>query len=603
MPDNSSASGGDKPAGQAGALDGAVEPDKAGSDQLQADWSSDAKAEKPGQGLSKQSGSEKFSATDVSGAIIKESSKRSYLSRDRGAGDGNLNNVANQVTKLTRHIEPAGKTAADNSREFTVMSAVLKSEAQLFSPFALKPMLVPIKSEFSQTSTDKTFEILKPQLLEFLELTAKASNDSSRLSRAEARGLSDTRERLVNCDNANDALSNALHLARLYQHLRYIEEAKQATLFSLGIDPDNLLGKQLLKELERVQTTDLGLSQGIALDPLFTKSALRNRIINLSGGKVIVVGDLLIDELVEGRPERISREAPVLVLEHVDTELIPGGAANTAHNITALGGKCHAIGVCGTDDYAPKLAAVLTRYGITHDLVADESRPTTVKSRVISKSHSLLQQLLRIDRISHAKISSAIESQLIEKISEANDKRPSHAIIVSDYKAGVITDGVIAAVRKLAETRETMVIVDAQNSFERFGNCTLMTPNQPDAEAASGIKITSKESLKQLGEMLLNKSGVKALLVTRGGDGMVLFERGKPMVELPAFNRSEVFDVTGAGDTVVATMALALTSGATMVEAMALGNLAASIVVRKPGTEVTSQKEMLDHLEQLNLPD
>jgi rfaE bifunctional protein kinase chain/domain len=146
-----------------------------------------------------------------------------------------------------------------------------------------------------------------------------------------------------------------------------------------------------------------------------------------------------------------------------------------------------------------------------------------------------------------------------------------------------------------------MVIVDAQNSFERFGNCTLMTPNQPDAEAASGIKITSRESLKQLGDVLLNKSGVKALLVTRGGDGMVLFERGKPMVELPAFNRSEVFDVTGAGDTVVATMALALTSGASMPEAMALGNLAASIVVRKPGTEVTSQKEMLQHLEQLNL--
>jgi rfaE bifunctional protein kinase chain/domain len=405
---------------------------------------------------------------------------------------------------------------------------------------------------------------------------------------------------LLNCDNLGDALSNTLHLARLYQHLRYIEEAKRATLFALGIDPDNPTGKQLFKELERVQITELGLKTSVEPSP-FSKSALRNRIINLSGGKVVVVGDLLIDELVEGRPERISREAPVLVLEHVDTELIPGGAANTAHNITALGGKCHAIGVCGKDDYAPKLAKVLERYGITYDLIEDESRPTTVKSRVISKSHSLLQQLLRIDRISHAKIDSQIESRLIEKINTANQS--FNAIIVSDYKAGVITDGVIAAVRALAENRDTMVIVDAQNSFERFGNCTLMTPNQPDAEAASGIKITSRESLKQLGEVLLNKSGVKALLVTRGGDGMVLFERGKPMVELPAFNRSEVFDVTGAGDTVVATMALALTSGASMPEAMALGNLAASIVVRKPGTEVTSQKEMLQHLEQLNLPE
>lgn len=130
-----------------------------------------------------------------------------------------------------------------------------------------------------------------------------------------------------------------------------------------------------------------------------------------------------------------------------------------------------------------------------------------------------------------------------------------------------------------------------------------MTPNQPDAEAYGEMKITSKESLQKLGDLLLEKSGVKALLVTRGGEGMVLFQKGVEMFEIPAFNRSEVFDVTGAGDTVVATMSLALTSGATMEESMALGNLAASIVVRKPGTAVTSQKEMLDHLEKLNLPD
>ena len=130
-----------------------------------------------------------------------------------------------------------------------------------------------------------------------------------------------------------------------------------------------------------------------------------------------------------------------------------------------------------------------------------------------------------------------------------------------------------------------------------------MTPNQPDAEAYGEMKITAKESLQKLGDLLLEKSGVKALLVTRGGEGMVLFQKGVEMFEIPAFNRSEVFDVTGAGDTVVATMSLALTSGATMEESMALGNLAASIVVRKPGTAVTSQKEMLDHLEKLNLPD
>jgi len=213
-----------------------------------------------------------------------------------------------------------------------------------------------------------------------------------------------------------------------------------------------------------------------------------------------------------------------------------------------------------------------------------------------------MQQLLRIDRISHEPISRESEAALIEKINNAQNVE-THAIILSDYKAGVITDGVIAAVKKMAKEKDLMVIVDAQGDFQRFQDCTLMTPNQPDAEAYAQMEINSREALEKLGEILLNKSGVKALLVTRGGEGMVLFQKGKPMFEIPAFNRSEVFDVTGAGDTVVATMALALTSGASMEEAMALGNLAASIVVRKPGTAVTSQKEMLEHLEKLNLPD
>jgi rfaE bifunctional protein kinase chain/domain len=529
----------------------------------------------------------------ASSQISKDTAGRAYLS----SRFKDLDLSAANLPKVQRNIEP--DAPLEKSKEFTLMSQAEK-EAASFFPIGLKEPFRLRKSDFNTDSAEeKRLDKFKPRIDELLDALAIINTD--RLSAAERKSLTDTREKLQNCDNLNDALSNALHLARLYQHLQYIEEAKKSTLFALGIDPDNLLGKQLFKELERVHPVDLGISQVVSGIALFTKSGLRSRIINLSGGKVIVVGDLLIDELVEGRPERISREAPVLILEHVDTELIPGGAANTAHNITALGGKCHAIGVCGKDEYGPKLASVLEHHGITHSLVEDPSRPTTVKSRVISKSHSLLQQLLRIDRISHTKVSPEIEKQLIARIEEANEA--FHCIIVSDYKAGVITDGVIAAVRNLAENRKTMVIVDAQNSFERFSHCTLMTPNQPDAEAASGVKITSRDTLRQAGEVLLNKSGVQALLITRGSEGMALFERGKPMIELPAFNRSEVFDVTGAGDTVVATMALALTSGASMAEAMALGNLAASIVVRKPGTEVTSQKEMLDHLEALNLPE
>jgi rfaE bifunctional protein kinase chain/domain len=145
--------------------------------------------------------------------------------------------------------------------------------------------------------------------------------------------------------------------------------------------------------------------------------------------------------------------------------------------------------------------------------------------------------------------------------------------------------------------------VDAQESFERFKGFTLMTPNQPDTEQAVGFPIDNKDDLQRAGEKILKETGIEALLVTRGAAGMALFQAGLEMVELPAFNRSDVFDVSGAGDTVVATMCLALVTGATFIEAMALGNLAAGIVVRKAGTAVTNQRELLQNLEALAIPE
>ncbi|MBK9279895.1 MAG: bifunctional hydroxymethylpyrimidine kinase/phosphomethylpyrimidine kinase [Candidatus Obscuribacter sp.] len=544
----------------------------------------------------REPGSHKLSGNlqvEASGSGLKEESeKRAFLTRKIETGG------------LSRHIEPEKKDEIRTRKEFTLAGndSDLNPSANpgLFFPIGLRQHFQLRKSEFEGEKSELRLNNLKPQITDLILQTHITDDD--KLTSAERAGLARARENLTNSISPTDALSNALHLARLYQHLRYIEEAKKSTLFALGIDPDNQLGKQLFKELERVHPTDLGVKSAVPMMSPLSRNRLKTRIINLSGGAVTVVGDLLIDRLLEGKPERISREAPVLILEHVSTEHIPGGAANTAHNVTALGGKCHAIGICGEDGFADSLAKCLEAHGITHDLVKDKTRPTTVKTRIISKSHSLMQQLLRIDRISHEPISRESEAALIEKINNAQNVE-THAIILSDYKAGVITDGVIAAVKKMAKEKDLMVIVDAQGDFQRFQDCTLMTPNQPDAEAYAQMEINSREALEKLGEILLNKSGVKALLVTRGGEGMVLFQKGKPMFEIPAFNRSEVFDVTGAGDTVVATMALALTSGASMEEAMALGNLAASIVVRKPGTAVTSQKEMLEHLEKLNLPD
>jgi rfaE bifunctional protein kinase chain/domain len=457
----------------------------------------------------------------------------------------------------------------------------------------------PRKSEFAGAKTDKPLSEVKPIVEKFLSDTTNEQDPS--ISAQEQEELTKRRDFLAQANSVDEVLSNALHLARLYQHLQYIEEAKKATELSLGIDPEHMLGKELFKQLERTHPVDIGISEAIAAQYQLTKSALRRRIRALCNGKVIVLGDLLIDELLEGKPERISREAPVLILEHVDTVLVPGGAANAAHNVTALGGKCHAIGVCGHDEYAHKLARLLEDHNITHSLVEDPLRPTTVKTRILSKSHSLLQQLLRLDRISHEPIDVFVESKIIDKLRHVVGQY--NAIILSDYRGGVITDGVIHATRQVAKGQKSILIVDAQEKFERFHGCTLITPNQPDAEAAVGFSIKSKEDLNKAGQDLLALSGVQSLLITRGADGMVLFEQGQEMFELPAFNRSDVFDVTGAGDTVVAVMALALVSGSTCVEAMALGNLAAGIVVRKSGTAVTTSDEMIENLELIKLPE
>jgi D-glycero-beta-D-manno-heptose-7-phosphate kinase len=391
-----------------------------------------------------------------------------------------------------------------------------------------------------------------------------------------------------------EEIAKQLRSENLYDQEELLEAIKAAQDLALGIDPEHTQGIQVFKELERVHQPDLDAATEARL---LSKDSLSQCIRNLSGGKVIVLGDLLIDEYLEGSAVRISREAPVLILEHVDTKLIPGGAANTAHNVSALGGICHAIGVCGEDEYANKLAKLLESHNITHSLVKDSSRPTTVKTRIISKSHAFMQQLLRLDRISHSTINSTTESLLVTKLEAVADQYG--ALIISDYRAGAISDGIIAACKTLAQKQKIMIIVDSQDKFERFQDVTMITPNQPDAENAVGYDCSSTDKLNQAGYDLLLLTGAEAVLITRGAQGMALFRKGAKPFYLSPFNRSEIFDVTGAGDTVVATVTLALVTGAEFEQAIALGNLAAGIVVKKMGTAVTNQEEMLEHLERL----
>lgn len=454
---------------------------------------------------------------------------------------------------------------------------------------------------------EQSLESLKTLLKKTLESLNEDSEETFPLTQFERNAVKEATQSLIESGSVRDFLSNSLYLAFLYQYLGCHSKYKKTVQLSLSIDPNNTLVQSIVQELQELnhlqrsskETQNYTSSKDNSI-ALLSKSALRKRIIELGRGSIIVLGDLLIDELLEGNPERISREAPVLILEHVATTNIPGGAANTANNITALGGTCHAIGVCGEDEYARKMAQMLERHGITYDLVADSTRPTTVKTRILSKSHSLMQQLLRLDRIAHHSINESVERKLLDKLEKAAGAHS--AIILSDYKAGTITDTIIEACRKVSNTNKNLLVVDAQNRFERFGGCALITPNQPDTEAALGFKIDSRESLQHAGSLLMKLSGAKSILITRGPHGMALFQEDKPLFELPPFNKSEVFDVSGAGDTVIATMTLALVTGARPEEAMALGNLAAGIVVRKPGTAVTSQKEMLEALDSTDLP-
>lgn len=462
-----------------------------------------------------------------------------------------------------------------------------------------KPQYQVRKSEFLSSKIDKPSSELKPLVDKFLKETP--GKEEHKLNEADQRELEKTRESLARFTSNDEALKTALQLAKLYQHLRCVEEAKKATDLSLGIDPDSSAGREMFKELEHQRPDGLGTKRGSANSSDFlNKSTLRERIKQLSGGKVIVLGDMVVDEFLEGLPERISREAPILILEHVRTELILGGAANAAHNVASLGGYCHAIGVCGKDSYALELAKLFETAGITQGLVQDSSRPTTVKTRILSKSHSFKQQLLRIDRMSHDQISQLVETQLVDRLKQAG--RQFSAIILSDYRGGILTDGVVRSCLEIARDRGLKIIVDAQDRLDRFRHVTALTPNEPDVEKAVGFKIESDEHLRQAGETLLEMTESQAVLITRGSRGMTLFERAKSEISIPAFNRSEVFDVTGAGDTVTATMTLALVTGANFAEAMALGNLAAGVVVKKTGTATVSQQELLDALNDSNLP-
>ncbi|MCD7779983.1 MAG: PfkB family carbohydrate kinase [Candidatus Gastranaerophilales bacterium] len=322
---------------------------------------------------------------------------------------------------------------------------------------------------------------------------------------------------------------------------------------------------------------------------LADKKELLKGIDNLSKPSVLVIGDMAIDEMVYGTTDRMSREAPVLILRHYNTKVILGAASNAANNIASLNdGKVSVIGTYGKDYYAPVLLNTFKKAGInTKYMVEDTSRATTVKTRISgSCSQSVTQQIVRIDRETIEPLSKKTEEKIIKSIEKAI---PLHdAVILSDYNIGLLTENVIQKSIELCKKYNKIIVVDSQKDLDRFQGVTSMTPNQPDSEKFAGFFIKDNATLQKAGNAILDRTNAESVLITLGGDGMALFEKNGDYFKIPVFNKTDVFDVTGAGDTVVAVYTLAMASGLNKKNAALLGNLAASIVIRYFGCAVTT---------------
>lgn len=323
---------------------------------------------------------------------------------------------------------------------------------------------------------------------------------------------------------------------------------------------------------------------------------LRRLVPNLAGQRVAIFGDLVLDEYVVGRPGRISREAPVLVLDVAQRFARPGAAANPAANVAALGSQASLIGLIGDDVHGHTLLKLLRDSSLDlGGVVFSGRRPTAVKTRVLAQDQmGRSQQIVRFDDVPPVQLDAADEAALSAALERAVPQ--AKAVIVSDYKGGVVRPSLIAAALALASSAGIPVIVDSQGDLHRFRGCTLLKANQADAEATLGRSLRTWTDFRSAGRELLETMGAAYVVITRGADGMVAVDGRRGYVDLDATNRTEVFDVTGAGDTVIAVLTLALGAGAALPEAAALANYAAGIVVRRLGAATVTQTELTQAL-------
>jgi rfaE bifunctional protein kinase chain/domain len=317
--------------------------------------------------------------------------------------------------------------------------------------------------------------------------------------------------------------------------------------------------------------------------------------------RTLVVGDVAADEFLYGRVARVSREAPVLILEYDTTLVVAGSAGNAANNVAALGGRALLFGCVGRDASGQRLVESFLDGVDTRGLVKAAGYATPTKTRVLAGGiHSAKQQVVRIDRrqgpVPVREVHLAFEARLERALATC------HAVIVSDYGAGLVTPRLVQRVQRALRRRKgarVPVLVDSRYALDRFTGLTIATPNESEVEQLLGVRIDDDAKvLEQAGRTLLERTNMEALLITRGSRGMALFQPGTPTVHIPIFGSDEIADVTGAGDTVIATMSQALAAGGSFEEAAHLATYAAGLVVMKRGTATVSAAELRAAVEQ-----
>jgi rfaE bifunctional protein kinase chain/domain len=329
------------------------------------------------------------------------------------------------------------------------------------------------------------------------------------------------------------------------------------------------------------------------MTPPLTVARAKEILSRASSLRLVVVGDVFLDRYVVGRAERLSREGPVPVLSFIRQRSLPGGAANPANNLARLGAEVVQVGVVGDDAPAEELRALLVDEGIRPDgLVVDASRPTSVKTRIVAEGFATPQQVARIDDQSRLDVCGAVQDRLLGALREA--AAGADAVLVSHYKCGVVTDDVCDAARDVTDD-DHWLTVDAQGDLSRFRGFDLVRVGGQDASTTLGSDLTTEDDYEHVVFEILGRLDARVVMVGRGADGMSIGEAGR-YAHVPPNNAHEVFDVTGAGDTVIAVTTAALAAGASVDDAVALANLAAGIVVRRLGVAAPTIEEILTEI-------